>query len=123
GRQLLKLAHSRIDPFHNGGRVQPAAELRHEGLPRRLAVHGLGEHLERDNVVVAVHDQAGEEVGLAENQPVGIGVADHEVSITQRFPDSLAKRSEEHTSELQSRGHLVCRLLLEKKKKKIKKET
>src|SRR5690625_5734626 len=25
-------------------------------------------------------------------------------------------RSEEHTSELQSRGHLVCRLLLEKKK-------
>src|SRR5437660_9559793 len=28
---------------------------------------------------------------------------------------SLTKRSEEHTSELQSRGHLVCRLLLEKK--------
>src|SRR5439155_11881557 len=27
------------------------------------------------------------------------------------------RRSEEHTSELQSRGHLVCRLLLEKKKK------
>src|SRR5207253_11342878 len=29
-----------------------------------------------------------------------------------------AIRSEEHTSELQSRGHLVCRLLLEKKNKK-----
>src|SRR5690625_7040520 len=28
-----------------------------------------------------------------------------------------SRRSEEHTSELQSRGHLVCRLLLEKKKK------
>src|SRR5690625_6408286 len=28
---------------------------------------------------------------------------------------SSASRSEEHTSELQSRGHLVCRLLLEKK--------
>src|SRR5690625_836306 len=28
------------------------------------------------------------------------------------------ERSEEHTSELQSRGHLVCRLLLEKKNKK-----
>src|SRR5690625_6685206 len=27
------------------------------------------------------------------------------------------RRSEEHTSELQSRGHLVCRLLLEKKNK------
>src|SRR5207253_7241148 len=31
---------------------------------------------------------------------------------------SMLPRSEEHTSELQSRGHLVCRLLLEKKKKK-----
>src|SRR5207253_3439445 len=31
---------------------------------------------------------------------------------------SVGVRSEEHTSELQSRGHLVCRLLLEKKKKK-----
>src|SRR5207253_5015333 len=33
---------------------------------------------------------------------------------------TFADRSEEHTSELQSRGHLVCRLLLEKKKKKSK---
>src|SRR5687768_17899632 len=32
------------------------------------------------------------------------------------------ERSEEHTSELQSRLHLVCRLLLEKKKKKNKKK-
>src|SRR5690554_7112492 len=32
----------------------------------------------------------------------------------------LISRSEEHTSELQSRPHLVCRLLLEKKKKKKK---
>src|SRR5436309_4752081 len=35
----------------------------------------------------------------------------------RRFP---MKRSEEHTSELQSRENLVCRLLLEKKKKKNK---
>src|SRR5690625_6502142 len=33
----------------------------------------------------------------------------------QVTPALLKKRSEEHTSELQSRGHLVCRLLLEKK--------
>src|SRR5690625_6770723 len=31
---------------------------------------------------------------------------------------SLKMRSEEHTSELQSRGHLVCRLLLEKKNRR-----
>src|SRR2546422_7355819 len=36
-------------------------------------------------------------------------------------PEARGKyRSEEHTSELQSRLHLVCRLLLEKKKKKHK---
>src|SRR2546425_5802061 len=32
-------------------------------------------------------------------------------------PEASAKRSEEHTSELQSLAYLVCRLLLEKKKK------
>src|SRR5207253_8699708 len=35
----------------------------------------------------------------------------------RRIEPVRAQRSEEHTSELQSRGHLVCRLLLEKKKK------
>src|SRR5207253_4333898 len=38
-------------------------------------------------------------------------------SRSTRWPSNIA-RSEEHTSELQSRGHLVCRLLLEKKKRK-----
>src|SRR5690625_6284332 len=33
-------------------------------------------------------------------------------------PTTTTRRSEEHTSELQSRGHLVCRLLLEKKNTK-----
>src|SRR5690625_6974286 len=39
-------------------------------------------------------------------------------SINLNTQHGLIPRSEEHTSELQSRGHLVCRLLLEKKKKK-----
>src|SRR5687768_18121149 len=43
-------------------------------------------------------------------------------SRTPRWYKSMLKvRSEEHTSELQSRLHLVCRLLLEKKKKNKKK--
>src|SRR5438034_4247454 len=37
-------------------------------------------------------------------------------------PTALAARSEEHTSELQSHSDLVCRLLLEKKKKKTNKK-
>src|SRR5256884_4439706 len=39
------------------------------------------------------------------------------VSLSRSKPLSFRERSEEHTSELQSRLHLVCRLLLEKKKK------
>src|SRR5258708_20907659 len=38
-------------------------------------------------------------------------------------PGKNGKRSEEHTSELQSPDHLVCRLLLEKKKNNIMSET
>src|SRR5690554_7641772 len=43
-------------------------------------------------------------------------------SSTSSEPRTMT-RSEEHTSELQSRPHLVCRLLLEKKKKKHTKPT
>src|SRR5690625_7050716 len=39
-------------------------------------------------------------------------------TMTETVDKLRAGRSEEHTSELQSRGHLVCRLLLEKKKNK-----
>src|SRR2546422_3608525 len=40
--------------------------------------------------------------------------------LSSQVDRATADRSEEHTSELQSRLHLVCRLLLEKKKKKTK---
>src|SRR5690606_42059391 len=46
-----------------------------------------------------------------------IGVAGESIHIPEPNP-STSRRSEEHTSELQSRENLVCRLLLEKKKKK-----
>src|SRR2546429_1415913 len=61
--------------------------------------------------------------------PISVPVASNSstrknTSTTLRMPpvsadlmSSCRKRSEEHTSELQSRLHLVCRLLLEKKKK------
>src|SRR2546426_8219091 len=42
---------------------------------------------------------------------------DHLIQAMQCVPDVADNRSEEHTSELQSPCNLVCRLLLEKKKK------
>src|SRR5205085_6072976 len=43
---------------------------------------------------------------------------EHACSIDKRLAYLVGWRSEEHTSELQSQSNLVCRLLLEKKKKK-----
>src|SRR5690625_6619711 len=54
-----------------------------------------------------VHERAIERIERA-------GYSNLRVESSALAPD---ERSEEHTSELQSRGHLVCRLLLEKKKK------
>src|SRR5260221_14161720 len=51
-------------------------------------------------------------VTVVDNQPPSISCSTNRVV-------NAAPRSEEHTSELQSHSDLVCRLLLEKKKKKI----
>src|SRR2546425_9005460 len=42
--------------------------------------------------------------------------ADRPAEVETRLPGATSRRSEEHTSELQSLAYLVCRLLLEKKK-------
>src|SRR5690625_4544322 len=49
---------------------------------------------------------------VASGDTLGRIAAQHGVSVSAL----KSERSEEHTSELQSRGHLVCRLLLDKKK-------
>src|SRR5690625_2525219 len=54
--------------------------------------------------------------GLLKEELIFSGVIFFGLMITSK---GVYLRSEEHTSELQSRGHLVCRLLLEKKKKKV----
>src|SRR5439155_2858780 len=104
-RRLCGCSASGNDDGRAGlGRVRGAARQRH-GSPRAIHAHGdtaarrlrgayapeHASHLYR-RPKSRRHDSA-----------VGAGHRQH--------------RSEEHTSELQSRGHLVCRLLLEKKKK------
>src|SRR5207253_4707668 len=53
--------------------------------------------------------------------PAGVSVLKSESYWWNCWPPFVdSNRSEEHTSELQSRGHLVCRLLLEKKKMELR---
>src|SRR5690625_6917992 len=54
-------------------------------------------------------------VSYAVNDNITVGLQFTNLLNTQT-KTLMTLRSEEHTSELQSRGHLVCRLLLEKKK-------
>src|SRR3712207_8246566 len=59
--------------------------------------------------VVARHDAGKASIGVDGQD--GVGIVEH---VEQA--EEVIVRSEEHTSELQSRQYLVCRLLLEKKK-------
>src|SRR3989442_8899476 len=61
--------------------------------------------------------RAGVGVGVVENELAGIDLGEAEVAVGVADDTANTYRSEEHTSELQSRPHLVCRLLLEKKKR------
>src|SRR5690554_337157 len=54
-------------------------------------------------------------VGLLQQKVVIIALQQQAIA-SHAVVSGIAERSEEHTSELQSRPHLVCRLLLEKKK-------
>src|SRR2546426_8464359 len=58
-----------------------------------------------------------EDRGQREEEPVRTGGGD--VLLEEKFDPVGDRRSEEHTSELQSPCNLVCRLLLEKKKKQM----
>src|SRR5690349_22103499 len=76
-----------------------------------LSVMGVVSELKSDTRQVIVTTAAGSQVTVT--------LSDR--TVFMRIPPgekSKDKRSEEHTSELQSRRDLVCRLLLEKKKKK-----
>src|SRR5690606_36343974 len=93
-----------------------------------LAAHTLTALIERtgvdpaavDDVIMGCVSQIGpQSLDIARNAWLSAGLPESVPGVTiDRQCGSSQQRSEEHTSELQSRENLVCRLLLEKKKKK-----
>src|SRR5690625_4675776 len=85
--------------------------------PKLLMLSGIGpaEHLQETGIDVRV-DAPGVGSNL-QDHPEAVISWESKVPMTR---EATQWRSEEHTSELQSRGHLVCRLLLEKKTVKHK---
>src|SRR5690554_4168647 len=95
----------------------------------------LEEYAKKDKRIRVVHNEANLELIVTLNKGIALAKGDYiarmdadDVSHLERIEKlyktlvkedvDVVSRSEEHTSELQSRPHLVCRLLLEKKKKK-----
>src|SRR5207253_11189503 len=87
----------------------------HDALPISILLAlSLGAHAQSGNsssIAGTVVDPSG---AVVTNATVEVRNPVSGFSLLPRM-DQLRCRSEEHTSELQSRGHLVCRLLLEKK--------
>src|SRR5690625_6322284 len=70
----------------------------------------------QDGVVTGMALDSSVEMVFAPSKDGYIRVRSMDFPDEEYFHLDSVPRSEEHTSELQSRGHLVCRLLLEKKK-------
>src|SRR5258708_29406525 len=88
-----------------------------EHLPRPLrdpALHLAFHDLMIDDVAGVVHRSEAHDFGDA---GLGLDLDLGDMAAVRESHAEPAFRSEEHTSELQSPDHLVCRLLLEKKKK------
>src|SRR5690606_40203841 len=111
-----------------GRRLRPRRrELIHRGLTglglasdepgeRNCPCEGRGaRHAAPRDHPVAIHVPPSSRGGLA-RRPPRYARSSPCVAATAGSPSWIARRSEEHTSELQSRENLVCRLLLEKKK-------
>src|SRR6266487_5215752 len=88
--------------------------LRRQGSPYRLSPGNLLKATMVTSGTMTNRIDRLEESGLVRRSPDPDDKRGVRVSLTDK---GLERRSEEHTSELQSPVHLVCRLLLEKKKK------
>src|SRR5258707_12411746 len=94
--QVFAAAESDFEPDFIGRRIEQLSGIGHAGA---------------GDVERKPRQQMFDQIGLMREEPVALASPEQ---CTARLCD--ARRSEEHTSELQSRQYLVCRLLLEKKK-------
>src|SRR5690625_2790591 len=99
-------------------------EAIYEQVNERLEVTMDLKYPSKENLITAVTsyfqlmDEMQEEVVIMYQEVKSLKQETREYVLEkEREMVGMLERSEEHTSELQSRGHLVCRLLLEKKKK------
>src|SRR5437667_2823443 len=94
--------------------------LDHDGMAKYAADEGAAEAILVRKLITAHGGEAALGDGLFPGRDVAVILRVGALNTATSLPGKRP-RSEEHTSELQSHHDLVCRLLLEKKKKKMKK--
>src|SRR5687768_18198349 len=99
-------------------RSTPDVENRPQSYPEKNGLFA-SRPFHRTRVCVELEPRVNKVVSFPE-EPPRMTIRPGTVRSASATSRTARSRSEEHTSELQSRLHLVCRLLLEKKKKKKK---
>ena len=114
GGQLFQLPHAGIDTLGDRRRFQPLGQFGNDNLAHRFRIHRLGQHLQRKQVVVAIHDQAGQEIGLAEDDAISVGVAHHSLAISDRVLNALPQQARRRslTASLEIMRIAICEALL-----------
>src|SRR5690606_40092041 len=133
---VLDVAQHALRDRARGGEVEaePAGRVLRTGLGRRLAERGLEAAVDHVGGAVAARDRApplqvdlgvrlvadlelaAADLAAVDDEPLDRRLHVEDLDLGAAGADDPLVRSEEHTSELQSRENLVCRLLLEKKK-------
>src|SRR6266478_7449218 len=122
----LRVLHGGVERLAQRGQaLRRNAGRRHEGACHRLA----GDDEFQNGLLLRAAGDIEDRRHLGKLRNALVGKLEHHADLLrlpqvpvarrQGGPRPAAARSEEHTSELQSQSNLVCRLLLEKKKKKL----
>jgi hypothetical protein len=77
----------------DGGRFELFIQFGDDCLSDRLRIHRLGKKLHGKQIVIAIHNQTGEKVSLAEHHTISVGIAHHFFPIRGSGPNALAQQT------------------------------
>ena len=91
-RKLFEQPDFGIDPLDDGCRFEFFRKCGKQVLANGFRVHCLGEDLQRKDVLIFIDDEAGEKVGFAKDEAVGVGIVHNFLAIGDGIGNSLAQK-------------------------------
>ena len=78
---MLKFSNASIHALHDSRRLQFFAQSLQDGFAHGCGVHGLGQDLKREHIVIAIDNEAGQKISFAEDDAVGVGIRDEFLAV------------------------------------------